>query len=122
MNDVSNLIDRYIATWNETDQTARRAAIAELWAENGTYTDPIAVAEGRDAIDATIAAVQAQFPGLTFTLAGPVDAHHDIARFTWELGQAGGDALVIGFDVAVLDADGRITTVHGFLDKVPAAV
>ncbi|MFI7699382.1 nuclear transport factor 2 family protein [Nonomuraea sp. NPDC049480] len=122
MNDVSNLIDRYIATWNETDQTTRRAAIAELWAENGTYTDPIGVAEGRDAIDATIAAVQAQFQGLTFTLAGPVDAHHDIARLTWALGQAGGEALVIGFDVAVLDADGRITTVHGFLDKVPATV
>jgi hypothetical protein len=28
---------------------------------------------------------------------------------------------VIGFDVAVLDADGQISSVHGFLDKVPAA-
>ena len=71
---------------------------------------------GREQIDATIAAVQGQFPGLAFTLAGPVDAHHDIARFTWNLG----DELVIGFDVLVLDADGRIATVYGFLDKVPA--
>jgi len=29
---------------------------------------------------------------------------------------------VIGFDVAVLDASGQIRAVHGFLDKVPAAV
>ena len=76
----------------------------------------MAVAAGRDQIDATIAAVQGQFPGLAFTLAGPVDAHHDIARFTWSLG----DELVIGFDVLALDADSRISRVYGFLDKVPA--
>jgi hypothetical protein len=75
----------------------------------------MAVAEGRDQIDATIAAVQGQFPGLAFTLAGPVDAHHDTARFTWSLG----DELAIGFDVLVLDADGQIANVYGFLDKVP---
>jgi hypothetical protein len=29
---------------------------------------------------------------------------------------------VIGFDVLILDDDGLISNVHGFLDKVPAAV
>jgi hypothetical protein len=28
---------------------------------------------------------------------------------------------VIGFDVVVLSSDERIASVHGFLDKVPAA-
>lgn len=120
MNDIANVVERYIQVWNETDPAARRAAIDELWAENGTYTDPIAVAEGRDAFDATIAAVQAQFTGLRFSLAGPVDFHHDIARFTWNLAPEGEEAVVVGFDVAVFDADGRIANVHGFLDKVPA--
>jgi hypothetical protein len=32
----------------------------------------------------------------------------------------GGDSLVEGSDVAVTDADNKITTVPGFLDKVPA--
>jgi hypothetical protein len=113
------VIDRYIESWNETDPVARRALIDEVWAEHGRYTDPLVVAEGRDAIDATIGAVQGQFPGLRFTL-GPVDAHHDVARFTWTLGADGGEPLVVGFDVAVLDAHGRIVAVHGFLDKVPA--
>jgi hypothetical protein len=31
-----------------------------------------------------------------------------------------GEALVVGFDVAELDGDGRIRQVLGFLDKVPA--
>ena len=113
---VSELVASYLETWNETDPAARRKAIDELWAPGGGYTDPMAVAAGRDQIDATIAAVQSQFPGLAFTLAGPVDAHHDIARFSWNLG----DELVVGFDVLVLDADSRIANVYGFLDKVPA--
>jgi hypothetical protein len=113
---VSELVASYLQTWNETDPATRRKAIDELWAQDGIYTDPIAVAAGRDQIDATISAVQGQFPGLAFTLAGQVDAHHDIVRFTWSLG----DDLVIGFDVLVLDEEGRISRVHGFLDKVPA--
>ena len=113
--DISQLVSRYLETWNETDPAARREAVSDLWAVDGVYTDPMAVAAGPAEIDATIAAVQGQFPGLAFTLASPVDAHHDIARFTWRLG----DDLVIGSDVMVLDADSRISKVHGFLDKVP---
>ena len=112
---MNDLVASYLQTWNETDPAARRKAIDELWAPDGVYTDPMAVAAGRDQIDATIAGVQGQFPGLAFTLAGPVDAHHNTARFTWNLG----DELVTGFDVLVLDADGQISKVYGFLDKVP---
>jgi hypothetical protein len=118
---LQDLADRYIAAWNETDPAARRRLVDASWAEDARYTDPLVAAEGRDAVDATLGAVQAQFPGLVFRLGGPVDAHHDIARFTWELGPAEGEALVVGFDVLVADAEGRIAQVHGFLDKVPAA-
>jgi hypothetical protein len=120
MIDFEMIVERYIATWNEQDPSARRKAIEELWAEDGRYVDPLAVAEGREAIAATIGAVQAQFPGFVFALAGPVDAHHEQARFTWQLSQPGAEPLVVGFDVAALDADGRLRTVLGFLDKVPA--
>lgn len=119
MTDFQNIAERYIDTWNERDPSARRRALAELWTEDGTYTDPMADAVGRDAIDATIGAVQAQFPDFTFALDGPVDAHHDQARFTWTLGQPGGEPLVVGFDVAVTDGGGKLRTVLGFLDKVP---
>ena len=88
MTDYQTVIDRYIATWNEIDPLARRAAVDGLWAEDGSYTDPIAVAEGRAAIDATIAAAAAQFPGLVLRLGGPVDGHHNLARFSWHLGLA----------------------------------
>ena len=121
MHAIDDLVKRYIATWNETDAGRRRAAIDALYTERCAYTDPLAAVAGREGIDAFIAGVQQQFPGAVFTLAGQVDAHHDQARFTWHLGaDPAAEPLVVGFDVAELDADGRIQQVLGFLDQVPA--
>ncbi len=116
---MQDIIEQYLASWNETDPGRRRALIRELWAEDGSYTDPLAAAHGRDEIDAAIAAVQSQFPGLTFRLLGAVDSHHQQARFRWGLGAPGAETLAEGFDVAVADGDGRLTAVLGFLDKLP---
>ncbi|TMQ96667.1 nuclear transport factor 2 family protein [Actinomadura soli] len=120
MSDVQQRVTDYIAIWNETDPAARRAAIDEMWTDSPVYVDPLGVAEGRDAIDAFVGAAQQQFPGLVFRVAGTVDAHHNVARFTWELGPEGGEAVAVGFDVAVFADDGRFDRVHGFLDKVPS--
>ncbi|MFL6141787.1 MAG: nuclear transport factor 2 family protein [Labedaea sp.] len=118
---TNELVERYIATWNERDAGARRAAIKEIWLDEGRLTDPLVVADGVEAIDATIAGVQERFPQFGVRLAGAVDAHHNLARFTWEMGQDGAEAVVVGFDVAVLSEDGRLREVHGFLDKVPTS-
>ncbi|HEY3501959.1 MAG TPA: nuclear transport factor 2 family protein [Actinocatenispora sp.] len=119
MSDAVSIIERYIAVWNETDPVARRGAVGELWTDGGSYVDPLADVRGHDAIDAVIGGAQQQFPGLEFRLLGPVDGHHAVARFRWELVPAGGgQSLVEGSDVAVLDGD-RIVDVHGFLDKIP---
>ena len=65
--------------------------------------------------------MQQRFPDFRFRLAGPVDAHHDQLRFSWELGPAGApEAPIAGSDVAVRDGAGRLVSVFGFLDRVPA--
>lgn len=116
---MQDLIARYFECWNETDPGARRALIRQTWTDDAAYTDPMVEARGAEAIDATIASVQSQFPGLVFTQRGTVDAHHEQARFSWGLGVPGEEPLVLGFDVAVAAEDGRIGSVLGFLDKVP---
>ena len=103
---MHDVIIQYLSCWNETDPAARRKLISEVWAADAEYIDPLAEAHGRDAIDATIDAVQGQFPGFVFTLAGPVDAHHRQVRFTWGLGPHDGEPLVVGSDVAVAGEDG----------------
>ncbi|HEX2286627.1 MAG TPA: nuclear transport factor 2 family protein [Mycobacterium sp.] len=121
MTAYDELAQRYIDTWNQTDADARRAALAELYTENARYVDPMAEAQGREAIASMIGAVQEQFPGFVFRLVEPVDGHHNQARFSWTLGPADADAPIVGFDVVITDDQGRIDSVLGFLDKVPAA-
>ena len=86
---MQEIVERYLAAWNEKDAQRRRALVDALWTEDGSYTDPLADANGRAEIDGLIGAVQQQFPGFVFTLGGPVDAHHEQARFTWHLGPVG---------------------------------
>ncbi|HYU04197.1 MAG TPA: nuclear transport factor 2 family protein [Jatrophihabitantaceae bacterium] len=121
MIDYAEVGTSYIAMWNATDEQDRAKLVAGLCTDDARYVDPTVVAEGSEAIAATIAGAQQQFPGWTFRLAGPVDGHHNQARFTWEFGPEGVDAPVVGFDVAVLSDEGKVVAVYGFLDKVPAA-
>ena len=71
--------------WNETDPERRRSIIEQTWTEDGSYVDPHAEVSGAEGLDALVAAVQEQFPGHRFVLAAGPDAHHDRARFTWQL-------------------------------------
>lgn len=116
---ASDLVQQYLAVWNETDPTARLAAIAKSFTSDCTYTDPLAAVSGHAALGGFIGAVHAQYPGLVFTLGGPIDAHHDQVRFTWHAGPPGApEPAAIGFDVAIIE-NGKLRNVYGFLDKAP---
>jgi hypothetical protein len=119
MPEVHELVDLYIATWNETDPARRRELIERTWTEDGQYLDPLMAGEGQEEIDAMINAVQARFPGYQFRRTSEIDAHHDRVRFSWELGPDGDGALAGGLDVGVI-ADGRLRSITGFLDFAPS--
>ncbi|MDQ2848165.1 MAG: nuclear transport factor 2 family protein [Actinomycetota bacterium] len=117
---MTDIRTRYLSCWNETDPVARQRLLSQGWTESAGYTDPLVEANGLQQIDATIAAVQAQFPSFAFSPVGDIDAHHQLARFSWGLGPADAEPVIVGSDVVVTDTDGRIATVLGFLDKVPS--
>ncbi len=60
--EIEKIAERYIAVWNEPDAESRRQAVAGLWTEDGTYTDPLAAVEGHVDIEGVIASVRGQFP------------------------------------------------------------
>ena len=120
MNTLTDLIDRYIATWNETDVGRRRDLIAQTWSEGASYLDPMLQGEGRDGINAMIAAVQERYPGHRFRRTGEVESHHDRVRFTWDLSPEEGEAVVKGTDFGVV-ADDRLQAITGFFDQVRSA-
>jgi hypothetical protein len=118
MSNFTDLIDRYIAIWNETDVERRRNLIAQTWTENSSYVDPLIQAEGHTGIDAMVQGVQERFPGYRFRRASDVDAHNDRVRFSWELVQEGGPSLAGGVDFGVI-VGGRLQVITGFLDYAP---
>ncbi|MFJ6567887.1 nuclear transport factor 2 family protein [Streptomyces sp. NPDC091292] len=121
-NRYETAVARYFDAWNATSPEDVAKAVAVAWTEDGGYTDPLADVAGQDQIAAVIDGAHQQFPGFTFRPLGAVDGHHDLARFGWELvDPADGSAPVAGFDVITLADDGRIRSVHGFLDRVPTA-
>jgi hypothetical protein len=116
----STTIDTYLAAWNEPDDAARAALVeaavgADLW-----YRDAMLEADGREAFNAVLGAVQAQFPGLVMRRTSAVDAHHDLVRFNWAFGAPGEEPIVAGVDVAKFDADGKLHRIIGFAGETIA--
>lgn len=116
---MHDIAEQYLATWNATG-AEREQLLAAHWSPDVAYVDPLAEVSGHAALSGLIDDVQARFPGFVFTPTSEVDAHHRQLRFSWGLGPAGEEPLVVGFDVVVLDTESRIQDVRGFLDRVPA--
>jgi hypothetical protein len=121
MSDLTDLIDRYFAMWNETDASRRRELIARTWTETASYLDPMLQGDGHAGIDAMVQGVQARFAGHRFRRTSEIDAHHDRVRFSWDLAPEGGAALVTGTDFGMVAADGRLQTITGFFDQAAAS-
>ncbi|MES2264477.1 MAG: nuclear transport factor 2 family protein [Pseudomonadota bacterium] len=116
MHNPTHIAAEYLAVWNERDAAARRAKVARAFTLDASYVDPMMRGAGHDGIDAMIGAAQGQFPGLRFELAGTPDGHNDVVRFSWSLGAPGAAPLAHGTDVATVSADGRLSSVTGFLN------
>jgi hypothetical protein len=128
------LADRYIAVWNEPSPEARRAAVSELWTEDGVHIleppEEVAKVAGRPGIGLTavfqargheelvarITSAHEEFVAsgqMTFRLGGDVTRPHDMVRFRWE-GVSDGEVVGGGSDVLLLDVDGRIRADYQF--------
>jgi hypothetical protein len=120
MTDVTAIAQRYITSWNERDPEQRRALISALWADDARYVDPLMQGHGHAGIEAVIAAVHDRFPDHGFALSGQPDGYGDRVRFCWTLGRPGEQPIVRGTDFGIVDRDGRLCSVTGFLDQVAA--
>jgi len=116
MTDITNVIDDYIAAWNEPADDRRRALVARTFSEDADYLDPLVQGAGTDGIAAMIGAVQQQYADHRFELVAAPDAHHDRVRFAWELRSPAGAHVATGIDFATLAGDGRLRSVTGFLE------
>jgi hypothetical protein len=121
---AAEIVDRYVAMWNESDIDKRRLAIVELWAPDARHLakshDCRGYAMIEDRVTRSYAASVA--PGInTFRHAGNIDAHHNIVRFNWHMVRKATDEIAaVGFEMLVLDESGRIKADYQFNDPLPA--
>lgn len=125
MTTINELIDRYVALWNEADPKRRRARIAELWASDGVHFTRSLEARGYDAIEARVSGAYEKFvagEGYVFKPYGAADDHHNGVRLSWQMVPArGGEIAAIGTVFIVRGEDGRIRCDYQFNDPTPAA-
>ena len=114
MRDVTELVDRYVGVWNESDAEARRRTIASIWANDGATLAKARenCARGYEAIEARVTNAYQKWvrdAGFVFRSRNNADTHNGVVKFGWEMvPAAGGKAEATGVNVFVLDDDGRI--------------
>ena len=118
MTDLTKIAENYIRAWNEPDAARRKPLLAAAFTDDVVYRDPIMQGDGHDGIAALIAGVHQRFDGFRFALKGKPDGFADRIRFSWTLGPQDADSVVEGTDIGIID-EGRLSSVTGFLDKVP---
>lgn len=121
---ISTLLIRNLRdVFGENDPARRRAAIDEIWAEDGVFYDPKSgVHRGRDEIDRVAGAIKATHPDFQYQ---PIAEPEELGnvdggggRVRWVSGRPGEAPAYAGTDF-IIARDGRIAAVYLFFDKVP---
>ena len=119
MTDLNTIARNYISAWNESDAARRQALLEAAFTEDVRYRDPLMQGDGHEGVAALIDGVQQRFAGFRFSLKGEPDGFADTIRFSWTLGPQGTQSVIEGTDIGTIE-NGRLKSVTGFLDKVPA--
>lgn len=138
MTDPIALVDRYVALWNEPDSDRRRAAITELWTEDGAHIlqPPREIRElaarpgigltarlearGHAALEARATSAYQEFVRdgqFRFRRRDNVERLDDLVKFTWEMVSTTGETAGIGLEVLILAPDGRIRRDYQFVES-----
>ena len=119
-NTLSNLLIRNLRdVFGENDPTRRRAAIDELWAEDGVFYDrKSGTHRGHDEIDRVAGAIKATHPDFRYQPISEPEELGDGGRVRWVAGRPGETPAYAGTDF-IIARDGRIAAVYLFFDKLP---
>ena len=118
---ANDLVERYIAMWNEPDPQARCAQIATLWSDDCAHYTPSMEMHGHAAMEQRVTIAWEKWvrdSGHRFRSCFDADSHHGAVKFHWEMVTATGEVSSLGFDFLRLAADGRIASDHQFLEPL----
>ena len=119
-NTISDLLIRNLRdVFGENDPARRRAAIDEIWAEDGVFYDPKSGAHrGRDEIDRVAGAIKATHPDFRYQPIAEPQELGDAGMVPWISGLPGEVPAYSGTDFLIA-RDGRIAALYLSFDKRP---
>ncbi len=134
----TELVERYVAMWNEPDPEGRRALVRELWAADGAqilqppavmleqaarvgFINPVLEARGHHELEVRVTRAYEEFiaPGeFRFRRRGDATQLGEALKFRWEMVPVGGgDPVGVGLEFVILDPRGRIRTDYQFIEQ-----
>jgi hypothetical protein len=118
-NSISTLLIRNLQdVFGENDPARRRAAIDEIFTEDGVFYDPSkGVYRGRDEIDRIAGEIRATHPDFRYQPIAEPEEVGNGGRVQWVSGRPGEAPAYAGTDF-IIARDGRITAVYLFFDKL----
>ena len=112
------LEDSLLVIWNNRDSASRLTAMKDVYASNIAFyeTNESEAIRGYEAINETIAKLQAQWPlESQFELTAPSNKNHEVQHVAWRLGVPGEVPVATGMDVAVIENQ-KIKLLYLFLN------
>jgi len=111
MSSISILLTRNLQdVFGENDPARRRAAIDEIYTEDGVFYDPTSGAyRGRDAIDRVAGAIRATHPDFRYQPIAEPEELGNGGRLKWVSGRPGEAPAYAGTDFIIV-RDGRIAS------------
>src|SRR6201984_1666797 len=119
MSSISTLLTRNLQdVFGENNPARRRAAIDEIFTEDGVFYDPTGGAHlGGDEIDRVAGAIRATHPDFRYQPIAEPEELGNGGRLKWVAGPPGEAPVYAGTDFIIV-RDGRIAAVYLFFDKL----
>ena len=121
---LANLIDNYVAVWNESDLSTRRTRIESVWAKDGITCYDGSLARGYEEIEKRVRGSWERWlsDGKHTFKPAKFAGHHDIVRFEFVMVSAPDDRVVDrGLCLLIFNGNGRIHSDMQFSPTVDRA-
>ncbi|MFN7976385.1 MAG: SRPBCC family protein [Acidobacteriota bacterium] len=110
---LADVVDRYLAAWNEADAGKRRELLASSTVPDVAFADGFGCVRGQDELEGHIAAARMHRPGMTLSRAGDPRQCQGTAVCDWLAAGPDGATAARGTNVLDLAPDGRLARIVG---------
>jgi len=107
--------ETYVASWKVPTPAEKHALFAASLDEHCTYTDPLGVASGWEALTQTMQGFHQQIPGAYFVTERFM-SHHQHCMAQWKMVGADGAVLGEGVSFGQFNDRGKLLAMTGFYD------